>query len=80
MESLFQDVASLYRLDSGVAAGEELEGGKHEFGELPMASKVLLGTLAVTWMGIFMYIFYEKRKKKDSNQTTYTLISVKKEL
>ena len=67
MESLFQDVASLYRLDSGVAAGEELEGGKQEFGELPMASKVLLGTLAVTWMGIFMYIFYEKWKKKDSN-------------
>ena len=67
MESLFQDVASLYRLDSGVAVGEELEGGKQEFGELPMASKVLLGTLAVTWMGIFMYIFYEKWKKKDSN-------------
>jgi len=67
MESLFQDVASLYRLDSGVAAGEELEDGKQEFGELPMASKVLLGTLAVTWMGIFMYIFYEKWKKKDSN-------------
>ena len=67
MESLFQDVASLYRLDSGVATGEELEGGKQEFGELPMASKVLLGTLAVTWMGIFMYIFYEKWKKKDSN-------------
>ena len=60
-------MVSLYRLDSGVAAGEELEGGKQEFGELPMASKVLLGTLAVTWMGIFMYIFYEKWKKKDSN-------------
>jgi len=67
MESLFQDVASLYRLDNGVAAGEELEGGKQEFGELPMASKILLATLAVTWMGIFMYIFYEKWKKKDSN-------------
>ena len=67
MESLFQDVASLYRLDNGVAEGEELEGGKQEFGELPMASKILLGTLAVTWTCIFMYIFYEKWKKKDSN-------------
>ena len=67
MESLFQDVSSLYRLDNGVAAGEELEGGKQEFGELPVASKVLLGTLAVTWIGIFVYVFYEKWKKKDSN-------------
>lgn len=67
MENLFQDVASLYRLDNGVAEGEELEGGKQEFGELPMASKILLGTLAVTWACIFMYIFYEKWKKKDSN-------------
>ena len=67
MESLFQDVSSLYRLDNGVAAGEELEGGKQEFGELPVASKVLLGTLVVTWIGIFVYVFYEKWKKKDSN-------------
>lgn len=67
MESLFQDVSSLYRLDNGVAAGEELEGGKQEFGELPVTSKVLLGTLAVTWIGIFVYVFYEKWKKKDSN-------------
>ena len=70
METLFADVSSLYRLDTGVAAGEELAGGKQEFGELPTASKVLLGTLAVTWIGIFMYIFYDKWKKKDSNSTT----------
>ena len=67
METLFADVASLYRLDTGVAEGEELAGGKQEFGELPIASKILLGTLGVTWIGIFMYIFYEKWKKKDLN-------------
>ena len=53
--------------DTGVAEGEELAGGKQEFGELPIASKILLGTLGVTWIGIFMYIFYEKWKKKDLN-------------
>ena len=65
MESLFLDVASLYRLDSGVAAGEELEGDKQEFGRLPVESKILLCALAGAWICIFMYIFYEKRKKKD---------------
>ena len=63
MTGLFEDVASLYRLDSGIAAGEEVSGGKKEFGELPLGSKLLLGTLGVTWFGIFMYFFYEKRKK-----------------
>ena len=67
MDTLFQEVASLYRLDTGVAEGEELSGGKQEFGELPMESRLLLGTLGITWIGIFMYIFYEKWKKKDVN-------------
>lgn len=67
METLFDEVASLYRLDTGVTAGEELSGGKQEFGELPLGSKILLGTLMITWIGIFMYIFYEKWKKKESN-------------
>ena len=67
METLFVDVASLYRLDTGVAQGEVMDSGKQEFGELPLGSKLLLGTLGVTWIGIFIYIFYEKRKKKPSN-------------
>ena len=67
MDTLFEEVASLYRLDTGVAAGEELAGGKKEFGELPKESKILLGTLLVAWLGIFMYIIHEKWKKKESN-------------
>lgn len=67
MTDLFEDVASLYRLESGVAIGEDVSGGKQEFGELPMGSKLLLGTLGITWLGIFVYIFYEKKKKKASN-------------
>ena len=64
MENLFADVTSLYRLDSIQSSGANQGDGKREFGELPKASKILLGTLAVTWIGIFMYIFYEKMKKK----------------
>ena len=67
MENLFADVASLYRLDSNGAAGKDLSGEKQEFGELPMEAKILLGTLLVTWIGIFLYIFHEKRKKKETN-------------
>ena len=66
MENLFSDVSSLYRLDAG-AEGETVNGGKQEFGELPMASKLLLGTLGITWIGIYIYIFYEKRKNKTGN-------------
>ena len=67
MEDLFTDVTSLYRLDSIQAEGSTSAGAKRDFGELPTASKILLGTLAVTWIGIFMYIIYEKKKKKISN-------------
>ena len=66
MENLFSDVSSLYRLDAG-AERENVNGGKQEFGELPMASKILLGTLGITWLGIFIYIFHEKRKNKTGN-------------
>ena len=56
MEDLFSDVASLYRLDSIQTGSGNQGGGKREFGKLPTASKILLGTLAVTWCGIFIYI------------------------
>ena len=67
MVTLFADTASLYRLDSGIAQGDEVAEGKQEFGELPLGSRLLLGTLGITWIGIFMYIFYEKKKKKELN-------------
>lgn len=67
MEELFADVASLYRLNTGVAEGESVGIQKQEFGPLPVEAKALLGILGVTWMGILLYIFHENRKKKTIN-------------
>ena len=67
MEELYEDVASLYRLNTGVAEGESVGVQKQEFGPLPTEAKALLWILGATWLGIFMYILNEKRKKKLQN-------------
>lgn len=64
MESLFDDVASLYRLNTGVAEGTDVGNGKQEFGPLPMEAKLLLALLALTWIGIFAYLALISRKKE----------------
>ena len=64
MEKLFGDMTSLYRLDQRSAQGTD--GGKAELGELPAISAVLLGALAVTWLGILfgaLARFIKKAKK-----------------
>ena len=48
MEKLFEDVTALYHLGEHALSSS----GKAELGELPAASKVLLGTLICTWIGI----------------------------
>lgn len=60
-EQLFDDVTALYRLDQ---TAEELSMGKEDLGPLPLSSKVLLGTLLVTWVLILLYLFYSQRQKK----------------
>ena len=67
MEELYEDVASLYRLNTGVAEGESVGVQKQEFGPLPTEAKALLGILGITWIGILIYIIYEKGKKKSQN-------------
>ena len=67
MDDLFADVASLYRLNTGVAEGESVGVQKQDFGPLPVEAKALLGILGVTWVGILLYIFHENRKKKTIN-------------
>ena len=60
MEKLFADVNALYRLDQNEASS----GGLQELGPLPTASKVLLGALAVTWIGIGLYVIRQMKKRK----------------
>ena len=67
MEELYEDVASLYRLNTGVAEGEMVGMQKQELGPLPMEAKVLIGTLGVVWVGILLYILYEKKKNRALN-------------
>ena len=67
MKELYEDVASLYRLNTGVAEGESVGAQKQEFGPLPVEAKVLIGILGATWIGILLYIFHENRKKNTIN-------------
>ncbi|MBR5596076.1 MAG: extracellular solute-binding protein [Lachnospiraceae bacterium] len=63
MKELFEDVASLHRLNTGVAEGDVVGEQKKDLGPLPTEAKILLGTLGVTWLGILLYFVYEKKKK-----------------
>ena len=58
IDKLYQDMTSLYRLDSIQTKG------KATFGEMPEGSKALLGVLAIAWIGIGAYAFYDNRKRK----------------
>ena len=64
MEKLFGDMTSLYRLDQ--RSEQSTDGGKAELGELPVLSAVLLGSLAVTWLGILLGALtrFTKKAKK----------------
>ena len=62
MELLFSRVVSLHKLDQIVT---EESPQKQELGELPNASKFLIGTLLVVWCGMgayFGYVLIKKRK------------------
>ena len=59
MDELYAEMTSLYRLDQ-----IETASGKVDLGELPGASKALLITLAVCWLGMGAYVITDKIKKK----------------
>ena len=64
IDKLYNDMYSLYRLDSFVS--DSSESPKKEFGALPVESVALISTLGVTWLAIGGYVavdFVRKRKK-----------------
>lgn len=70
IETLYEDVKSLYRLDQ--LGGENRRGiqEKEELGELPGTAKGLLGALVGAWIGILGYVVWE-RKKRGKNRGKY---------
>jgi multiple sugar transport system substrate-binding protein len=62
LDSLFDDVLALYHLDQlGGGVGADAES----LGPLPRASKILLGTLGVAWVGIIAVAIHDELKKRE---------------
>ena len=72
IDNLYSDVSSLYRLDQfsvRTEAGEE-DDGKVDFGPLPKAAVILIGSLVCAWILIIIYVITDMiRKKKTSINT-----------
>lgn len=63
IESLFDSVSSLYRLDQ-LGAGSGVSDGKTDLGELPLTSVILLSSLALVWALILAYFVIGLLKKR----------------
>ena len=61
---LFSDVSALYRLDRSGAPSGAGASGRAELGALPTTARILLSSLAVTWIFIALYAFLMATKKK----------------
>ena len=61
IDKLYSDVTSLYHLDQ---ISSDQSSGKKELGPLPAESRILLGSLAVVWGLILLYLLLERLKKK----------------
>ena len=68
METLFEDVTALYRLDSVGRNGAMSVTNGADLGPLPTGAVVLLASLGVVWVLIAVWFFCEKARKKKRNQ------------
>ncbi len=64
IQSLYEDVTSLYRLDQQTTSA----GTKTDLGPLPTTAVILLSALGVTWLGILLYVLSEALKKRKNRQ------------
>ena len=60
IDSLYDEVISLYRLDQ-ISASK----GKLTLGELPTGSRVLLTSLALIWLSMAIYVTFSAKKRKN---------------
>jgi len=66
-EKLYEDVYKLYHLDEGGSPA----AGKEELGALPSTALALLGSLAVAWVLILLYLIRELRRKTKKNSQVH---------
>ena len=59
MDSLYEEVTALYRLDQISLSSEKVD-----LGELPVESLTLILCIVLCWVGMLLYIMTEKMKKK----------------
>ena len=64
MDTLFDNTASLYRLDQHHAQGSGIGAEKAQFGKLPSTAVVLLVCLAAAWVLIIFAFLISRFKKK----------------
>ncbi len=67
MDKLYQDVTSLYRLQSTMQTSTD----RKELGPLPPMAAALLGGLGVTWALIGVYVVREAMKNRKKRQNTH---------
>ena len=65
VDSLFDNMTALYRLDN-IVVGQDT--GKGQLGAMPLGSKALIAGLAVAWLCIGLYSIRELRRKKKANK------------
>lgn len=63
MESMFEEVKALCRLDAG-STGSAM--GKDDLGALPTTSVILLSSIGAVWCGIAIYAIINIKKKKQN--------------
>lgn len=68
MESMFEEVKALCRLDAG-STGSAM--GKDDLGALPTTSVILLSSIGAVWCGIAIYAIINIKKKKQNRHNRY---------
>lgn len=61
-DKLFTDTAALYHLDQ--VGGSNRAAGKAALGPMPLESKVLLGVLALAWLGMGLWVLFGILRRK----------------
>ncbi|MCI9360754.1 MAG: extracellular solute-binding protein [Hungatella sp.] len=64
IQTLYSDMASLYRLDQIGASGNTPASQKADLGKLPPMSVFLLSSLGIAWALILLYVLIRKMKKR----------------